>query len=605
MSTPTRPPRPHADLADAMRRREAWLVLGLLLALTLLGSAYVEHRSRIALQSQVERDAELLTAMIRQQFDVHRDGLASLRHRMEARFENDWRSFSNHIEILYPALNFPAFVAFGYAPKFAADEREGLEAWTSRFAHAPFPLRNPKDGFTHPLSFPIVFHHPVASGDESAAIPFHGWGVDLNQDPHERDQMRWAWGHGARLATTRPGDWPVGPGSRSQIRLYHAVMSDSVIAQDWHSESNQIVRMRGLEGENPKFLDDVTRLDFNDRRLRGVVFGVLDVERLLRIAIPPNAFGLHVAIHDMPPVASQPPMAGEVPTRSLHRTVRKERFYGRDWWLEYGTGSKWNPVSLGHPAWTVLAFGAVVSLTAGFATGFRARAIDQALDSGRRAETQNAELSRARDDLQEIQRARQQLQRNLHDSVLQRLYAASLHARRLCQASERGEAVPPVDLRTQVTELDGAMAELRSFLTDPSTRTVAPEELGAALRGLTLAFNRQTAVQVTLEAAPETLESLPPGCGEHLLQMVREGLSNAWRHGHARNIVVRVSLNTHCLNVEVEDDGIGFDPSKPRPGGRGLVNLAERAELCGGRLQVQSKPGGPTLLRVTVDETPS
>jgi signal transduction histidine kinase len=216
------------------------------------------------------------------------------------------------------------------------------------------------------------------------------------------------------------------------------------------------------------------------------------------------------------------------------------------------------------------------------------------------AEQQSAELARARDALHAVQAARAQLQRNLHDAVLQRLYAAALHARRTWQTAGRGEPVAAEELGVQVGELDAAMTELRTFLSGPSHRELTGPELGSALRGLAQAFARQTGVTVTVEAAAEALAELPPGAGEHLLQMVREGLSNAWRHGLARQVRVRLAATTGALTLEVEDDGIGFDPAAPRRGGQGLRNLAERAALCGGTLALDSRIGGPTTLRVAL-----
>jgi signal transduction histidine kinase len=103
-----------------------------------------------------------------------------------------------------------------------------------------------------------------------------------------------------------------------------------------------------------------------------------------------------------------------------------------------------------------------------------------------------------------------------------------------------------------------------------------------------------------VEAAAEALAGLPPGAGEHLLQMVREGLSNAWRHGLTRQVRVRLAATIEALVLEVEDDGTGFDPVAPLRGGQGLRNLAERAALCGGTLALDSQFGGPTTLRVAL-----
>ncbi len=213
-----------------------------------------------------------------------------------------------------------------------------------------------------------------------------------------------------------------------------------------------------------------------------------------------------------------------------------------------------------------------------------------------RAESLSTELSRARDDLRTVQTARQQLQRNLHDAVLQRLYAAALHARQTWQTAVRGEPVATEELATQVSELDAAMADLRSFLGGPAQRELSEAELASALRGLAQAFSRQTGVAVRLDAAPATLAELPLEARAQLLPMVREGLSNAWRHGHASEITLAATNAADAVTVTVTDNGGGFDPTSNTPGGHGLKNLAERAAQSGGTFRVESQTGGPTTL---------
>lgn len=213
-----------------------------------------------------------------------------------------------------------------------------------------------------------------------------------------------------------------------------------------------------------------------------------------------------------------------------------------------------------------------------------------------RAEELNAELSRARDDLRTVQAARDQLQRNLHDAVLQRLYAAALHARQTWQAAVHGKPVASEEIASQVSELDAAMTDLRSFLGGPAQRELSETKLASALHGLAQAFSRQTGVAVRLDAAPATLAQLPLEARAQLLPIVREGLSNAWRHGHASEITLTVSSAAGDVTVTVTDDGGGFDPASVTPGGRGLKNLAERAAESGGTFRVESQTGGPTTL---------
>jgi signal transduction histidine kinase len=278
--------------------------------------------------------------------------------------------------------------------------------------------------------------------------------------------------------------------------------------------------------------------------------------------------------------------------RGLHRNYEVP-WYGSRWTLAFRTTPAFRKNSNHSRAGWVGVSGLV--LTTAVAALMWVESVGR-----RRAEKLSRELSRARDELHAVHAARTQLQRNLHDAVLQRLYAAALHARRTWQAASRGESVQVHELGIQVSELDDAMSELRNFLGGSTHRELTPAELALALRGLCLSFSRQTGVVVSVDVVDEALVGLAGGSGEHLLQMVREGLSNAWRHGKARQLHVRWTPSSESLVIEIEDDGSGFNPTVARQSGQGLRNLAERAVLCGGALEIDSRIGGPTTLRITV-----
>jgi signal transduction histidine kinase len=80
------------------------------------------------------------------------------------------------------------------------------------------------------------------------------------------------------------------------------------------------------------------------------------------------------------------------------------------------------------------------------------------------------------------------------------------------------------------------------------------------------------------------------------MRIVHEAVQNALRHAGARQIVVRL----HPGGVEITDDGEGFDPEKPELRARhlGLTSMEERARELGGRLEIESRPGGGTAVRL-------
>ena len=78
----------------------------------------------------------------------------------------------------------------------------------------------------------------------------------------------------------------------------------------------------------------------------------------------------------------------------------------------------------------------------------------------------------------------------------------------------------------------------------------------------------------------------------HALQIAREALSNALRHGAANTIHIIVQARGPSVEFEVSDDGAGFDPAASTGPGKGLANFAQRAQELGAELTVQSSPGG-------------
>jgi signal transduction histidine kinase len=121
--------------------------------------------------------------------------------------------------------------------------------------------------------------------------------------------------------------------------------------------------------------------------------------------------------------------------------------------------------------------------------------------------------------------------------------------------------------------------------------------LTTSLGRLVTDFETTANIATSLEIDPKAIEALEAE-PIHVLQMVREALSNVRRHSQAQHVGLRVRKAGRASVLEIRDDGQGFSPEVAH--GLGLQNLRTRAKLLGGTLEVQSEPGKGALVRVTV-----
>ena len=108
-------------------------------------------------------------------------------------------------------------------------------------------------------------------------------------------------------------------------------------------------------------------------------------------------------------------------------------------------------------------------------------------------------------------------------------------------------------------------------------------------------------IELDVVAAQAALPPDPARDGE-VLRIAQEALQNALRHAGAKRIAVRLRGDDTGLVLEIEDDGLGFDPDAPGLRSRrlGLTSMEERAERLGGWLEIRSAPGAGTTVRLEV-----
>ncbi|SHK74663.1 Histidine kinase-, DNA gyrase B-, and HSP90-like ATPase [Pseudonocardia thermophila] len=188
---------------------------------------------------------------------------------------------------------------------------------------------------------------------------------------------------------------------------------------------------------------------------------------------------------------------------------------------------------------------------------------------------------------------RDRIARDLHDHVIQRLFATGL----ALQSTLRRTDDPVVQRRIQraVDDLDMTVREIRTAIFD--LHTSGEGEAGGLRRRLLdtatqAASGSSITPTVRISGAVDTL--VPQDVGAHAVAVVREAVSNAIRHARPKEVVLTVEATEQELLVDVCDDGIGIDPGVARSG---LHNLEERALECGGEFAV--RPNGASGTRLT------
>lgn len=230
-------------------------------------------------------------------------------------------------------------------------------------------------------------------------------------------------------------------------------------------------------------------------------------------------------------------------------------------------------------------------------TSFAQRdSLQREIDARARAQ---AALERSESELRRNLEERARLGRDLHDGVIQSLYAAGMGLVGIRATLRPDQTEAATRLEQTRAALNETIHDVRNFIIGLEPEALRLQTFSQAVGALFDAMRSLGAFRATVDIDEALAARLTLAQRVHALQILREAVSNALRHGAATQLHVVLRTEGDFAEFEVNDNGRGFDPSAASPQGKGLRNFAERARELGAELAVHSQPNRGTTVKLT------
>lgn len=220
-----------------------------------------------------------------------------------------------------------------------------------------------------------------------------------------------------------------------------------------------------------------------------------------------------------------------------------------------------------------------------------------------------SELEEEKERIVEIQEeARHKLARDLHDGPTQSISAIAMRINFTRKLLER-DPQATVDELERIEELAlRTTKEIRQMLFTLRPLALESQGLKAALEQLAEKMKETYQQRVLIESFKGIDDAMELNRLGVVFYIIEEAVNNARKHAEAKTIWVRLKRSGDLVLLEVEDDGVGFDVQSvqhdyEQRGSLGMINLQERTELINGLLEIDSRPGEGTRVRVTIPLT--
>lgn len=213
-----------------------------------------------------------------------------------------------------------------------------------------------------------------------------------------------------------------------------------------------------------------------------------------------------------------------------------------------------------------------------------------------RLATEKAEEQESR--IQEIiSQERNRLARELHDSVSQQLFAASMLMSAINETKGPSEEREAKQLKMVEEMIHQSQLEMRALLLHLRPVALKGKSLQEGIEELLIELRQKVTMNIKWKVEPFPLDK---GVEDHLFRILQESVSNTLRHGKAEELEVLLIKRDDKVIMRVVDDGVGFNVEETKAGSYGLQNMHERAGEIGGTLKIVSVQNKGTRLEVKV-----
>jgi signal transduction histidine kinase len=197
---------------------------------------------------------------------------------------------------------------------------------------------------------------------------------------------------------------------------------------------------------------------------------------------------------------------------------------------------------------------------------------------------------------------RERIAKDLHDGIIQSIYAVGLSLEDLPELMDEDAAEARARIDRAIDALHVTIRDIRNFIMGLRPELLDQRDLVGSLQALAEEVRLNSMVEVEIAIDPAAAAALPDHARAPIFHITREALSNVARHSHATRASVVLRGERGSVQLEINDNGVGFEPGQERAAShQGLANMAARAARHGGHLSIDTAAGAGTRIIVKLD----